>query len=109
MLKSTGKKLLNLKFNQQLIIVFIIAVILMSTLLSYTVGKISNDILKKQMRVQGMQITQTFSAQSKLALLYQSEYAAEDAVKSIAGFPDIEVIELKAVDGTILYLSLIHI
>lgn len=103
MLKSTGKKLLNLKFNQQLIIVFIIAVILMSTLLSYTVGKISNDILKKQMRVQGMQITQTFSAQSKLALLYQSEYAAEDAVKSIAGFPDIEVIELKAVDGTILY------
>jgi signal transduction histidine kinase len=50
-----------------------------------------------------MQITQTFSAQSKLALLYQSEYAAEDAVKSIAGFPDIEVIELKAVDGTILY------
>ncbi|MEZ0149101.1 MAG: EAL domain-containing protein [Candidatus Reddybacter sp.] len=103
MLKRTGKKLLNLKFSQQLIIVFVIAVILMSTLVSYTVGRISNDILKKQMRVQGMQITQTFASQSKLALLYQSEYAALDAVKSIVGFPDIEVIGLKAVDGTVLY------
>ncbi|OUS09185.1 hypothetical protein A9Q90_04220 [Gammaproteobacteria bacterium 54_18_T64] len=103
MLKRTGKKLLNLQFSQQLIIIFIIAVILMSTLVSFAVGRTSNDILKKQMRAQGMQITQTFAGQSKLALLYQSEYAAQEVVKSIAGFPDIEVIELKAVDGNILY------
>ncbi|RLA41262.1 MAG: diguanylate phosphodiesterase [Gammaproteobacteria bacterium] len=103
MLKRTRKKLLNLQFSQQLIIIFIIAVILMSTLVSFAVGRTSNDILKKQMRAQGMQITQTFARQSKLALLYQSEYAALDAVKSIAGFPDIEVIELKAADGTVLY------
>jgi len=96
MLKRTSKKLLNLQFSQQLIIIFIIAVVLMSTLVSFAVGRTSNDILKKQMRAQGMQITQTFAGQSKLALLYQSEYAAQEVVKSIAGFPDIEVIELKA-------------
>ena len=103
MLKRTGKKLLNLRFSQQLIIIFTIAVILMSTLVSYAVGRTSNDILKKQMHAQGLQITQTFASQSKLALLYQSEYAAQDAVKSIAGFPDIEVIQLKAADGAVLY------
>ena len=103
MLKRTGNKLLNLRFSQQLIIVFTIAAILMSTLVSYAVGRTSNDILKKQMHAQGLQITQTFASQSKLALLYQSEYAAQDAVKAIAGFPDIEVIQLKATDGTVLY------
>ncbi|PCJ35373.1 MAG: diguanylate phosphodiesterase [Cellvibrionales bacterium] len=103
MLKKTRKKLLNLQFSQQLIIIFIMAVILMSTLVSFAVGRNTNDILKKQMHAQGMQITQTFASQSKLALLYQSEYAAQSAVKSIAGFPDIEVIQLKALDGTVLY------
>ena len=103
MLKYTGKKLLHLRFSQQLIIIFTIAVILMSTLVSYAVGRTSNNILKKQMHAQGLQITQTFASQSKLALLYQSEYAAQDIVKSIAGFPDIEVIQLKAADGTVLY------
>ncbi|OUS14041.1 hypothetical protein A9Q89_00780 [Gammaproteobacteria bacterium 53_120_T64] len=103
MLKRTSKKLLDLQFSQQLIIIFVIAVILMSTLVSFAVGRTSNDILKKQMRAQGMQITQTFAGQSKLALLYQSEYAAQEVVNSIAGFPDIEVIELKAADGSILY------
>ncbi|MBQ0719663.1 MAG: EAL domain-containing protein [Gammaproteobacteria bacterium] len=105
MLKHTGKKLLNLQFSQQLIIIFTIAVILMSTLVSYAVGRTSNNILKQQMRAQGLQITQTFTSQSKLALLYMSEYAAQDAVKSIAGFPDIEVIRLQAADGTVLYNS----
>ena len=105
MLKKTQKKLINLKFSQQLIIIFIVAVVLMSTLVSFAVGRISNNILKKQMHAQGIQITQTFAGQSKLALLYQSEYAAQDAVKSIAGFPDIEVVQLKSVDGTVLYSS----
>jgi len=103
MFRQTGKKLLNLQFSQQLIIIFIIAVILMSTLVSFAVGRKTNDILKKQMHAQGIQITQTFASQSKLALLYQSEYAAQSAVKSIAGFPDIEVLQLKAIDGTVLY------
>ncbi len=103
MFKRTGKKILNLRFSQQLIIVFTIAVILLSTLVSYAVGRTSSDILKKQMRAQGLQITQTFATQSKLALLYQSEYAAQDAVKAIAGFPDIDVLQLKAADGTMLY------
>jgi len=103
MFKRTGKKILNLRFSQQLIIVFTIAVILLSTLVSYAVGRTSSDILKKQMRAQGLQITQTFATQSKLALLYQSEYAAQDAVKATAGFPDIDVLQLKAADGTMLY------
>jgi len=103
MLRKTRKKLLNLQFSQQLIIIFIIAVILMSTLVSFAVGRNTNDILKKQMHAQGIQITQTFASQSKLALLYQSEYAAQSAVKSIAGFPDIEVIQLRVIDGTVLY------
>ena len=106
MLKHRINKLFNLGFSQQLIIIFISAIILMSTLVSYAVGRTSNDILNKQMRAQGLQITQTFANQSKLALLYQSEYAAQDAVKSILGFPDIEVIQLKATDGTVLYSAL---
>ena len=105
MLKRTSKKILHLKFSQQLTIVFTISVILLSTLVSYAVSHTSNDILKKQMRAQGLQITQTFTDQSKLALLYQSEYAAQDAVKAIADFPDIEVIQLKTVDGNVLYNS----
>ena len=105
MLKRIAIKLSTLKFSQQLIIIFITAVLLMSTLVSYAVGKTSNDILKKQMRAQGLQITQTFASQSKLALLYQSEYAALGAVKAIAGFPDVEVIQLKTADGSVLYSS----
>lgn len=101
--KRASRKLLNLQFRQQLIILFTISVFLMSTLVSYAVGRSSNNILKKQMLAQGIQITKTFAEQSKLSLLYQSEYAAQDVVKTIAEFPDITVIQLKSTDGTVLY------
>jgi diguanylate cyclase (GGDEF)-like protein len=93
----------QLKFRHQLVLIFVTGVVALSAAIAIAVGEISTNIVREQMVGLGRQVTQTLANQSRLALLYQSEDAARDAVKSIAGFPDVQVLEIKAADGKTLY------
>lgn len=96
-------KLDHLRFRQQLIVIFCFGLILVTPLTSYIISATSNDILRKQLYNQGMQIARTLATQSKLALLYESEYTAQESVNFVSGFPDAEVLEIRPGNAKAIY------
>ena len=98
-------KLDHLKFRQQIVVIFCAGILLLAPLTSYIIYVTSNDVLIKQLHAQGVQIARTLAVQSKLALLYESTYTAQESVNFVSGFPDIEVLEIQLADGRNLYRS----
>ncbi len=98
-------KLQNLNFRQQILTMFICFIGIMAPLGGYFTSTTSNEVLKKQLYAQGEQVAKTLARQSKLALLYESQYTAQEAVSVISGHPDIEVQEIRLLNGTPLYRS----
>ena len=96
-------KLDHLRFRQQLIVIFCFGLILVTPITSYIISASSNDILSKQLYEQGIQIARTLATQSKLALLYESEYTAQESVNFVSGFPDAEVLEIRLGNSKIIY------
>lgn len=93
----------RLKFRQQLVLIFIVGILLLTPVTSFVIGRVSNNILLKQLLAQGQQITATLVQHSKLALLYESDFAARESVKFISGFPDITVLEIRSSNGNVLF------
>ncbi|MBK8133261.1 MAG: EAL domain-containing protein [Gammaproteobacteria bacterium] len=96
-------RLRNLRFRQQLTLLFVIGALLMALIGSLGASKFASDLVAREMREQGINVARTLGLHAKLAMLYESKEAAADAVKSIAGFPDIEVLDIRSVAGTSLY------
>lgn len=96
-------KLDRLKFRQQLVLIFVVGLLLLTPATSFVIGRISNNILLKQLLAQGQQITATLVQHSKLALLYESDFAARESVKFVSGFPDITVLEIRSSNGNVLF------
>ncbi|MGB5146577.1 MAG: EAL domain-containing protein [Porticoccaceae bacterium] len=96
-------RLRNLKFRQQFTLLFVIGAVLMTLVASIGASKFASDLVAKEMREQGINVARTLGLHAKLAMLYESREAALDAVKSIAGFPDIEVLDIRSAGGALLY------
>jgi methyl-accepting chemotaxis protein len=96
-------RLRNLRFRQQLTLLFVIGALLLALVGSLGASKFASDLVAQEMRQQGINVARTLGLHAKLAMLYESKEAAADAVKSIAGFPDIEVLDIRSATGTLLY------
>ncbi|MBV1930151.1 MAG: EAL domain-containing protein [Porticoccaceae bacterium] len=95
----------RLTFREQLFAMFWCVALFMAPITAYITSTTANDALTKQLFAQGEQISRTLAKQSKLALLYESEFTARETVNFVSGFSDIEVLELRLVDGRALYRS----
>jgi diguanylate cyclase (GGDEF)-like protein len=96
-------RLRELRFRQQLMLLFAIGAVLITLVGSLGASKFASGLVAREMRQQGINIARTLGLHAKLAMLYESREAAVDAVKSIAGFPDIEVLDIRSAAGTVLY------
>ncbi len=95
----------RLSFRGQIFARFFGVVVTLAPFTSYFISTISNDILVNQTNAQGIQVARMLANQSKLALLYESEFTAQESVHFVSGFPDIEVLEIRLADGRSLYQS----
>ncbi|MGE3295841.1 MAG: EAL domain-containing protein [Porticoccaceae bacterium] len=93
----------SLRFRQQLALMFIVGAVLMALVGSIGASRFASDLVADEMRQQGITVARTLGLHAKLAMLYESKEAAVDAVKSIAGFPDVEVLEIRSAGGALLY------
>ncbi len=93
----------RLTIRQQIVAMFCSLMLFMVPISGYIASNTANDTLSKQLYAQGEQISRTVAKQSKLALLYESEFAAKESVNFLSGFSDIEVLEIRLVDGKTLY------
>src|SRR3990167_4116642 len=96
-------RLRNLRFRQQFTLLFVVGAVLMTLVASIGASKFASELVAKEMREQGVNVARTLGLHAKLAMLYESREAAVDAVKSIAGFPDIEVLDIRSAGGALLY------
>ena len=96
-------RLRNLRFRQQLVLLFVVGALLVTLIGSIAASNFASNLVEQEMRRQGLSITRTLGQNAKLAMLYESTEAAADAVQSVSGFPDIQVLEIRAASGTLLY------
>ena len=95
----------SLNFRQQIIGMFVCIICVMAPISAYFTSTISNELLKDQLYAQGEQLARLLAKQSKLALLYESNYSAQEAASLIAGHPDVAVREIRLLNGNTLYQS----
>ncbi|MFP5414638.1 MAG: response regulator, partial [Gammaproteobacteria bacterium] len=93
----------NLRFRQQFTLLFVVGALLMTLVGSIGASKFASDLVATEMRQQGINVARTLGLHAKLAMLYESREAAVDAAKSITGFPDIEVLDIRSAGGALLY------
>jgi hypothetical protein len=76
-------------FQQQLTVTFLFGLLVMSLLSSIGISTLSYQIVRDKWIAQGRQSTETFAAQSALALLYDSKENAEEPARRFLAFPDV--------------------
>lgn len=77
-------------FRQQLVLTFTLGVICLALLSSFAISTLSSRNVRATLIEQGHRATETFAAQSTLALLYQSPDNAKETVRATLNFPDID-------------------
>ena len=80
----------RLRFKTQLTLVFVVGILLLASITSMVVSKISSGIIEGHQVLQGMQVTESLARQSEVALLYQSAESAEDIGRSAINFPGVK-------------------
>ncbi|GMU46041.1 MAG: hypothetical protein AMXMBFR26_08230 [Porticoccaceae bacterium] len=98
-----GLRLRNLRFRQQLVLLFVAGSLLVTLIGSFAASNFASSLMERELRRQGLNIARTLGQNAKLALLYESREAAADAVQSVSGFPDIQVLEIRTASGAVLY------
>lgn len=93
----------RLRFRQQLVLLFVVGALLVTLIGSIAASNFASNLVEQEMRRQGLSITRTLGQNAKLALLYESAEAAADAAQSVAGFADVQVVEIRADSGALLY------
>lgn len=89
-------------FLQQLVVTFTLGIICLSLLSSFAISKLSYQIVYDKLVKQGYQATETFAAQSTLALLYASKENAELPARATMAFPDVRGVAIYTQDYTLL-------
>ncbi len=85
-------------FRQQLVTVYVVGIVLLAAISSVTVSVLSSRAVENKILEEGLQITDTFAAQSTLALLYHSPANAEEAIRAVLNFPDVKGVAIYDVD-----------
>jgi Signal transduction histidine kinase len=89
-------------FLQQLVVTFTLGIVCLSLLSSFAISKLSYQIVRDKLVKQGYQATETFAAQSTLALLYGSKENAEEPARAALAFPDVHGVAIFTQDYTLL-------
>jgi diguanylate cyclase (GGDEF)-like protein len=76
-------------FSQQLVLTFTIGIACLALVSSFAASILAGRTIRTQLIEQGLQATETFAAQSTLALLYHSSDNAKEPAKATLAFPDI--------------------
>ncbi len=90
-------------FMQWLVATFSIGIFALSLLSSYTLSRLSYQIVRSKLLEQGLQATGTFAEQSALALLYASKENAEKPAQTIMAFPDVSGVAIYTRDYSVLF------
>ncbi|MBL4909698.1 MAG: hypothetical protein JKX78_06685 [Alteromonadaceae bacterium] len=99
-IKKTG-----MSFKQQLLILFVASVILLTLITSLITAYQTSKIVAKSTVNSGLQITNNFANQSLLALLTGSTDNAQDAVNSALGFNSVLSVAIVRGDNSVLLAS----
>lgn len=91
-------KFLNVSLRRQLLITFTICIVLLTVASTSLLTKLTRDVVEDRLVDEGLKLTDTFAAQSAVALLYGSEDTALEAAEVIMTFPDILGIEILNTD-----------
>lgn len=89
-----GHKLSRLSFLKQLVITFAVGIFSLALTSSFAIALLSSEIIQEKLVDQGLSATETFAAQSTLALLYSSSENAEEPAKAILTFPSVQGISI---------------
>lgn len=90
-------------FRRQLAILFGVGVLGVSLLAAFATSWQGSRQLYSSKLDNGLRITQTLSTQSRLALAFGSTDNVAEALETAAAFPDVTRIEIRHVDGRILF------
>ncbi len=93
----------NLRFHNQLIVIFSVGVILLALLTAFTVTYFSKKAVKERIIEESFSLAKNIAQQSKLALLYKSPDNAKEVVDIFMSFPDVDGISIVAPDFDTLY------
>lgn len=93
----------KLRFRQRLVLLFMGGAILTTLIGAFAMSHFTSRLMEQELRRQGLSVTRTLGQNAKLALLYESREAAGDAVRSVSGFADTQVLEIRAASGAVLY------
>ena len=93
----------KLRFKTQLTLVFVVGILLLASITSVVVSRISSGIIEEHQVLQGMQVTESLARQSEVALLYQSAESAEDIGRSAINFPGVKGIIIETEKSDLLF------
>ena len=93
----------KLRFKTQLTLVFVVGILLLASVTSLVVSKISSGIIEEHQVLQGMQVTESLARQSEVALLYQSEESARDIGRNAVNFPGVKGIIIETDKSDLLF------
>ena len=76
---------------------------LLASVTSLVVSKISSGIIEEHQVLQGMQVTESLARQSEVALLYQSEESAREIGRNAVNFPGVKGIIIETDKSDLLF------
>ena len=93
----------RLSFKQQLLLFFSAGIIVMLAVSSFIQFIPAESSLREKQIEQGLKVSKNLATQSVLALIFDSESNARDALQSFLDFPDVVLAEIIRDDETLLY------
>ncbi|MEJ2442666.1 MAG: EAL domain-containing protein [Exilibacterium sp.] len=100
-----SKTFSRLEFQQQLILTFSIGIVCLAVISSLVISSVSSQTVYNQLLAQGRKITDSFSEQSTLALLYRSPDSAREAAQATLAFPDVAGVSVFTPNHKLLFES----
>ena len=101
--KNIKTKIKRMKFRHQLAISFSCGILVLAFATSYSVSRVTENLVVAQQIEQGLEITGSLAEQSKLALLYHSEELARDVGRRIVDFSGVVGARIATPEGKILF------
>lgn len=84
----------NISFSRQLSTTFVLGILILSVISSSLISFVVTQAAIDRFVSQGMHLTNSFAAQSRLALLYGSSENASPAAKTLLAFPDVSQVSI---------------
>ena len=95
----------RLSFKQQLLLFFSAGILILLAVSSYVQFITAESSLREKQIEQGLKVSQNLATQSVLALIFDSESNARDALQSFLDFPDVVMAEIIRYDQSSLFFD----